>query len=369
MTALFVCADIHSWNHRLLGGPVVAGVNRRNAEVLGVLSRVCTLVARYQDGKGTLVVLGDAFDAARPSPQMERAFMDALAPLTDTGGRVVILVGNHDRFSDAPGDHALAPLGRLPGVTVVDEPGVYELAGRLVLLVPPVPRGGLFEDYLRDTLESLPTKQVDIVGVHAGIEDNATPHFLKGSRGAINVIKIAALAKTVGATEVYAGDWHSPRVWGLDGVKVVQCGALVPTGWDNPGNEYGRVYEVGADNRFFVFPGPRFYEAADSKDAENKLRMRALGLGGRDINYVRVRLPAGRGREVLKAHLEAVAAEHDSRVDVLPVESVSNAASTGERARSSVDEALAAAVDKMIEENARASVLARSRQYLAAAGG
>ena len=359
--SIYYSADWHVWNHRLLGGSFDNGVNRRCRETLAVIRKASEFVERRG---GALVACGDVFDAPRPSPQVMRALMDAVAPLTGDDERpgLWLLAGNHDRVSSAPGDNALAPLGRVPGVRVIDSPSAHEIGETVVFFAPPSPRGVAFVDHLDEVTRG---QQADVLVVHAGVEDGLTPHFLKGSRGAIDVLRLAALAKRLGAREAYAGDWHSHRAWGVDGVRVVQCGALVPTGWDNPGRAYGRVVE-GGSARVWSLPGPRFIEAQSAEAAQRALRFEFRSAGLRDINYVRVRVPRA---EVAKERvaLEQIAEEVGGQVDVRAEVVASVAGGVRERSFASVDAALARVVEATVDEDERAVVLDRVRQFLAKA--
>lgn len=257
MTA--VIADVHLANHRLLGGESRAGLNTRAREICAVLARVAELVAGDD-----LVIAGDLFDTARPSPQLIAAALDALA-----GARVRALVGNHDQVSDAPGDHALGPL-RHAGWAVVDSP---TSAGHVCL---PYSR-----DHRVSTLDRLEAllahrchSEDALVVLHAGIDDGeTTPPWLRGAPGSVPLDPLVELASRYGVRAVVAGDWHQQKRWERRGVQVAQVGALAPTGWDNPGLDGygGLVTWDGTTLATHQIPGPRFLATRSVRDLADQL--------------------------------------------------------------------------------------------------
>lgn len=343
---IFVSADWHVWNHRMPPSQTVVGVNSRASDCLEVIEAASKLVGARG---GIHIGAGDIFDAPRPSPQLLAAFVKALQPLIGGSGagevRQVLLVGNHDRVSTTPGDHALAPLSAVPGMLVVDTPTVVTLNDVSVLLVPPPPKGEDFEPWLEAAYAE--HGQAQVLVVHAGIEDNATPAWLRGSKGSIPALRIAAIAKSHGTTKVFAGDWHNPRRWGIDGVRVVQCGALVPTGWDNPGEDYGRVSSVDRP-AFWSIPGPRFLVAetvAEAKELMSAPRKGRL--------YLRTTLERGADFELRKAELQEEAVAQGVSLDVGSgiVASGELSASVRRRVQGSVDKAISITAKRLTKED------------------
>lgn len=361
MSGLYVGADLHvRGNHRILGGPFVNGRNRRCDETVAVLGAVAKFV---DDRGGCLLLAGDVFDVSGPTPQVVTAVMEAVSSLTGDPERVgfIPMAGNHDRVSATPGDHALGPLGRLPGVVAVDQPRLLEVGTLAVMCVPPAPKGVPFADHLEQSLLCI---RADVLCIHAGVEDGNTEHFLRGSDQAIDVIRLAAIAKGRGITEVYAGDWHTHRRWGVDGVRIVQLGALVPTGWDNMGPKYGQVAEAGTD-RVWTFPGPRFFDATSEQDAERLLRREFKNGKMRDINYVRLEVPRA-DQEAVDARLQAIADEVGAHVIVNTSPRDETKVDVRQKVFGGVDAAMDEVVAGMgLGDEDRAAVLARSRQYYA----
>lgn len=271
---LFCVADVHIGNHRQHGGEVVNGLNERCRAVLGVLRAAVDEVVA-QDG--VLVVCGDLYDIMRPEAQVHAETQEILLPAMS-----IVVKGNHDSDSDEPGDHALGPL--VPVATVVDRPAVYVLGeddDRLNLLCVPF-QSGEAKNWLPDVLRALAqelrahedydVEAPTVLAVHLGIEDGRTAPFLRGAADSIKIERLLELCHSEGIDYVFAGNWHDRRRWegktgdGKHLCVVQQIGALVPTGWDNPGLEgYGGLAEFdtekwhhGETQRMHEIPGPRF---------------------------------------------------------------------------------------------------------------
>src|SRR5260370_428206 len=112
------CADCHIANHRQFGGQLVSGLNERCRLCLDVLANA--LKRAGECGCADVVILGDLFDSDRPSPQEVAAVQYVIYR---SNIRVSMLVGNHDKTSEAPGDHALAPLWQV--ANVYERPSSY----------------------------------------------------------------------------------------------------------------------------------------------------------------------------------------------------------------------------------------------------
>ena len=264
-------ADVHVGNHRRFGGTAVAGLNARCVECVDALRDALRVATRER--ASAFVILGDLFDTSSPSPQQLSAVMGVLAASTVP---VVVLLGNHDICSDAAGDHALAPLQYVPGVTVVDSPQVLHELG--LVLVPYQP--GDASEWLPSVVDSIGPHAGYTLGLHLGIETDDTPSFLKGSHDAVTASLLTDLCSDYGFAGVVSGNWHkrwtasyfltghSDDGGGRD-VSLIQCGALVPTGFDNPGLiGYGSV-QLGLDMRCHTVAGPRYLrvKGADGADA------------------------------------------------------------------------------------------------------
>lgn len=226
MSIVAFCSDVHIGNHRRLGGPMVSGINTRCRMTLFALSQA--IEKARAAGAEFFVVAGDLFDSCAVTPQVMTAVG---AILRGAGMQVILLVGNHDQHSDAPGDHALGPLGLLPNVQVVERPSRVHVGGADILYAIPF-SSEVGDTYIPGALEALGERCDGLIAIHAGIRDKDTPVFLSGARDSIGLEVIEAKDR-----RVFAGNWHNGKAWG----GVVQCGTLAPTGFDNAWPDFGGV--------------------------------------------------------------------------------------------------------------------------------
>ena len=332
-------ADIHAGNHAIMGGPAVNGLNERCRKVVAVLAAA----AKFAKSKGArLVIEGDVFDTARPSPQLVRAVMDALAVVeTD------VIPGNHDRVTDAPGDHALAPLGRMSNVRVYDEPALVG-PGVNEFFCPPAPRGTNAAEWFAEVLPVNPFGRGLIHGHFGIVHAGADIHRI--NIGCLPQDVVFTLMRERGYVRGFFGDWHERKVFKRGDLVIEQVGALVPTGWDNPGPDFGylTLYDTEAGtSTVHKFGGPRFYNVASVEEAAE---LKAKGA------YVKLSAPRG-----------TVAPE-----GVMMIEEVIKNERTPDEVRAqtagSLDEALVQATTELVQPHLRDAVLARSRAALSAAG-
>ncbi len=274
MTTIAFLSDVHVGNHKGFGGETRSGINDRCRLVLDVLHSAMSTAA---SAGASPVILGDLFDVPKPSPQVLGAVMDVLRPAED----VNLLLGNHEVTSLDRNDHALYPFHAGTEHRVYDSPSVAWDCGVLI------PYREVSLDWIRKGFDAALVEWSDSetppeaygakwVGVHAGIADVDTPDFMAGIP-AQELVKFAKKERV----RVFAGDWHDPKVWGATDrlfrqPRVIQCGALCPTGFDNPGMDYGRVwfYDLDTDEvRYEVIPGPRFLSMTyeEASDAEELL--------------------------------------------------------------------------------------------------
>jgi hypothetical protein len=268
-----------------MGGPRVVGVNRRAAETLAVLRAAYDRAVEL--GASAFVVAGDLFDVDDPEPQLLAEVADILAGPIPT----VLLVGNHDQHSSTPGDNAMAPLAMLPRTAVYDEARIVDTVIGDVTFLP----------FHIDVLNFTPRGTVVIA--HHGIADDKTPVFLRHGKGVVQVKDLFAWMNMHGVNVYIAGDWHEHKHWEKDGKHIVQCGALCPTGWNNPGHYgYGSVILTdGVTYERVVVPGPRFLYAADSETLVKEVT-KAKKRG--DIPYVRAACAQFADPALEGAHIE-----------------------------------------------------------------
>lgn len=382
-TRIAVVADVHLWNHRVHGGAAVGGLNRRCRQSLGALRAAVERAEAL--GAELFIIAGDLFDGVCPEPQLMAAAQNALR--TEMG--VVVLMGNHDLVSMDEGDHALGPLD--PMVTVADVPRLAYTreAGVAVLCVPY--QTGPASKWLPDATRALvqehekryPMQQGTIPRVlvtHVGLADEATPAFLKHVPDACDVRFFGALLAEHKISVGLAGNWHTHQRFELggQGIQAYQIGALVPTGWDNPGMDgYGSlmivdlVEDPGVPTGKAVvmredIPGPRFLGNLEAGIAASRVGHKA---------YVRV--PAEdaqvlRARQLLDAAMDRGEIQAGEVVlDAIEARTSARAAAMVARSARTLSEALAEYVASMplLEGVSREAVLTRARRYLRGGSG
>lgn len=274
---IFFVADVHVGNPKQHGGPTEAGINRRGLHVLAALNEA---MGQANGANSPLVVVGDLFDTVRPEAQLIAKVQEIFQR---AGKKPVCILGNHEMVSAAPGDHSLAPLA--PVATLVEAPRTvqfrdgrgYENVDIICIPFRPGPAIEWLPDAIAagvrgETSKSgSPVSPPKVLALHLGLLDADTPPWLKDSHDAVPVKLVASLAKQWGITAVYAGNWHDRKTWNIDGIRIEQIGALHPTGWNNPGLDYGYVSVFGGDFKPRRVAGARFVtvkKAADLKKFE-----------------------------------------------------------------------------------------------------
>lgn len=284
-------ADVHMHNHRVGGGPVSAGLNARAVGIAHALYTAAH-VADHQ-GAAHMVVAGDLFDTAKPEPQLIAAVAGALQRV-----QAILLVGNHDQVSDARGDHAMAPLAYVDSFEVVDEPRIM-LFDDIELWVLPYLAGSSTEAIpaaLARLASLAPVASLAsqsgssggaaaygrrrVLACHVGIHDThirAQPHFhwVAQAHDAVSLDLMVSQCRLHSIDAAFAGNWHGRVVWegGAGQPLVAQIGALVPTGWDNPGlDDYGSVLIYDSETNKVVcveVPGPRFVNVTSEAELDD----------------------------------------------------------------------------------------------------
>lgn len=263
---LHFLADPHAGNHRGFATPTATpGVNSRLASVLDVLGEA----AQYVQRDDTVIILGDLFDTDKPSPQVIAAVMHALDGFPCERADIWVLKGNHDSATPRFGDNALGPL-REAGYSVVESPHVLHVGDTSVVLLPfrPDPPSTWVRDVLQELQPQLNYTHHTLIGSHFGIADKDTPEYLR--EHALLVDDAFALCSEFSASAWLSGDWHTRRVWIGSSATIGQVGALVPTGFDNPGLDgYGSLwtFETPARLTFREVAGPRFVKYRSARAA------------------------------------------------------------------------------------------------------
>jgi len=259
-------ADVHVGNHKKCGGELVGHINTRCREVITSFGTASGVAA-----DGSLIILGDLFDRHNPHPAILKATGDALYPKTPT----FVLAGNHDIASSHEGDSAISVLDWLPHVHCVTSPTLLtheSFNGTSVLAVPFIP--GNMADNVRGVLEDADFPEGTILAAHFGISDTNTPEWLVNTESSVSIHTVRSWCDKYKLGGVFVGDWHDRKQWaGPNKQPIVQVGALVPTGWDNLGHNYGHVttYNAG-DIKSVQVPGPRYFNIDTPTEAEDVLR-------------------------------------------------------------------------------------------------
>jgi exonuclease SbcD len=103
----------------------------RAEEHRAVLEEIADIAA--DEGVDVVLVCGDLFDTAAPTPEAERIVYQALLDLARTGASVVVIAGNHDNPRRLQAVEPLLDLGRVitrPLFRSPAEGGVLEIASR-----------------------------------------------------------------------------------------------------------------------------------------------------------------------------------------------------------------------------------------------
>jgi DNA repair protein SbcD/Mre11 len=111
-------------------GRMIRGRSRAD-EHETVLAEIAAIADREQ--VDAVLVVGDLFDSAAPTPEAERIVYRALLDLAATGATVVVLAGNHDNERRLLAVAPLLEIGRVvtrPVFTRPDEGGVVEVRSR-----------------------------------------------------------------------------------------------------------------------------------------------------------------------------------------------------------------------------------------------
>lgn len=362
MARLHFVADCHIGNHTVFGGPLVSGLNSRCLMALSALNHAAHLA--HTDKAQAFVVAGDLFDTSEPLPQQ----IAEVQRILDELPLVVVLRGNHDMVSSARGDHALGPLEALKNVLVAAEPLAVRIEDTALLCVP-FQTGDArewFPEAIRRAAEDTmgAGAQHRVLAFHLGVIDDRTPPYLRTAHDAVPLELVADLMEQYDIRAAFCGNWHEHRVWQLPNKKLVQIGATAPTGFDNPGWNYGRSARYDTATHPAVtsndLQGPRFFnvnslaEVAAALSHPSSAEQRFFSLKGEAagaIEQVRA-MPGVTGARAV--------------VDNEAARAATRAAATAVRKAETLDEALSEYVAAMpvAEGVARERVLALAKTYL-----
>ena len=255
MPLLAAVADVHLGNFRDFGGKTEAdGLNARGRLTVLTLGKARDRAAELGC---RLVVCGDLFHHKRPEPAII-----AHAQMALNRARVAIIPGNHDTID------ATAMGGNTACATVGQQAVVYDNADwtqpqedTAIYYVPfdaRMPMAQFLEERLHK--QGAPFKQQALV-THVGVVDDNSPPWLRDAGDAIHKDRLFDLMEREDIVVAFVGNYHQHREWGRNGRKIVQIGALNPTGFGDAGLEgYGglAVWYGGTNVVWESVPGPRF---------------------------------------------------------------------------------------------------------------
>jgi DNA repair exonuclease SbcCD nuclease subunit len=357
-------SDIHVANRKQHGGELEAGLNVRCREIL--TSVRWAIADAAHEGCGAFVVAGDLFDSAKPEPQLVRAVQAEFEQARIAGMEVVVLAGNHDIVTSAPGDNALGPLK--PVARVVEVPMSLRVGHTWTLQICAVPfQPGNAAEWLPDVLAKLAINNphpARVLVLHLGVVDDSTVPWLREAHDVVTVSLLEKLAKLHNLQHIFAGNHHMPRDWEYGWLHICQMGSMVPTGFGDDGLDRGHYVLFDSETsawpgtRRVEVPGPRFVRTvADARRAQ------------REGHTVYARLPAGSDtREVAVGKGTLMNVEIDEP-DTTETQVALRQAAGMARQATTVDEALEQWVAAMplAREDIRQDVLARVKRYAGAA--
>lgn len=278
-----VFSDGHLGQHKILGGPVIGGLNRRCRLTLDCHARMVDKA--NQEGCGLLVGAGDLFDVDDSDPWLLSATIDVLSKFH---GEVYLLRGNHDCASDQPDHNALGPLGRIPQFHIIENPYTLAVPDGFIYMVPYRP--GVAAEWICDGVRDL-TAATSIndasqtLITHAGIYDDTFPLWLK-SKSAVHLDVLRDIMHEVGIGLALSGDFHTHRRWN----NVIQIGALCPADFGDKAPFGGLLVvdtESGSVTRHEI-QGPRFVNMTWTGRGEEPLDIEDDWPDGHQV-HVRVR--------------------------------------------------------------------------------
>lgn len=355
-------ADVHIGNHAILGGDYNVGMNRRCWQTVEVFeAAVQDAIDRCCDA---FIVAGDLFDNPKPLPPMIAAVQAALEQASRCM-RVIVMVGNHDLVSVDPIHHGLGPLWQC--ADIVDSPASFALGNVQIDCVPFYP-GDAKRWLLKHTIKHSGNGR-RVLFTHAGIGTDRTPKYLR-TDDHVHLEQLRDLADDCNYDLIAAGHWHDYNRWLHGECTIVQCGALVPTGWDNPGDVFGSLLLYDTDARTLdavSLPGPRFVQCTVADSVSVTARLRDMQEQGQQV-YLRIVAKIDE-RAAAKQMLDnALSTELAVAGQVVPdrdeSREVSGKAAAAARNAGAMSDKLAAWIDAMETDADRSAVLAKAKAYL-----
>lgn len=219
------------------------GVNLRILDVFNELDRIRKL--SIKNGVEALFVLGDIFEARNElNISVLNNVYYALKGYHDSGIRVVLLVGNHDRTGVGK-EHALEVFK--PFCEIVDQPKTFPMQGGDVLAIPFYPNAKTTQK----AIEKFTTKKTKLIVGHTAIQTLKMPNGELWGQG----ISLKDIPKHVKAV---FGHFH--RFSELIPGRVYYVGSMIQVDQSDASiDKFFAVYDSGKDIiSFHQTKGPRF---------------------------------------------------------------------------------------------------------------
>lgn len=272
MQRTLIAGDIHLHNWPAFADPGhLPGLNTRAEQIVRCVGAVLRQAEKHACQR--VVFLGDIFETHKPSIALQHALAEQLV---STSASTILMVGNHDRISMSPDDHALAMFKHLPATKVIQASSITD-----DLVMIPWSTNNV-TDEIHARLSHANADFPKVLCLHAGLYDKSeAPRAEQGNRDAHDAIEVNSLVKICrryNIRRVFSGHWHAHREYthGPE-LTITQLGALVPSGFNNAEHtsRYGQCVVV--DEHLNVTPvqisGPRFLRATTLKGVQELVTM------------------------------------------------------------------------------------------------
>lgn len=359
MSRIAFVADVHLGNHKRHGGEVTRSMNVRCRQTVAVLREAVRMAVDC--GCTAFAVVGDLFDIAHPEAPLLGAAAQVFVEEGcgyDDGVQAVLVKGNHEKVSEADGDDALAALAYVEHVMVIETPTIQRYGAtadnsRSVVIYVPHKSGVKATDWLQEAVDLMRPalarypEDTRILAAHVGVYDADSPAYLRSARGAVSADWLRKFMQDNDISGAFVGDYHNEAHWhaGPGVIGIHQCGALVPTGFDNAGMDYGQmlVYDTAASTvTMYRLPGPRFETVRSITDAEKFV---AACAAAKCTPYVRLVVPPNELDGATGWMRERGDVIGEVSVDDTSVREHAQQAAAVARAQETLDEALTGYVD------------------------
>lgn len=273
MTRIAFVSDPHMGNYATFSGPTKAGISDRGRLCLDVLE--ASFYLAHKEGCEGVCVNGDLFDTSHPEAALSNAVGSVVANRPTL--RKVLLPGNHDMVSTAPGNNACAVFNYIQGVYVPSSEAVIQFQDAQLFAIPF--ETGNPAKWLPERLASLSERgsgKPTVLSLHMGLITKKTSNMLvkHASSGAYQATHLASLCKKHKISRAFLGDWHHPDDYESKGVGLHQVGTLCPSDFRYAIPGVGRLIVWDSkDNSVtsHVIPGPRWVVADNVQEAMDKV--------------------------------------------------------------------------------------------------